>query len=398
MSYIRRKGIKRAVHVLYYYKIDIIERKLLSVLFWKAKLKNIIVIESHNDFDCNGGALYDYLIKSNKNTKYKIVWLIKNSIPDCLPCNVMAFKINHPSLRKNYCITRAKFLFFDEKMIETTGKDQTSVYLTHGGVTFKNVKGTIIVPDHITYILSPSTNYDKLMCENYSIPFPNKRMLHFGMPKNDCLFSDKSRMEINKITNISFSNIILWMPTFRKMAKSERNDSSKTLPYGLPLLYSSEDIRNLDKTLIQTNTFLIIKLHPNHDLGDVPYLSQTKNIILLTDMDCKKLKVNTYRLMTCASALISDYSSSAYSFLLLNKPIGFALDDLQEYSRGFLISDYRSVLPGSILYSMNDFVRFITELSKGIDEYQIEREKLIKWLYEFQDGDSCKRLIEYLGI
>ena len=46
--------------------------------------------ESHNDFDSNGGAFYNYLIQNEYNKKYKIVWLIKHkeSLNVQLPKNV----------------------------------------------------------------------------------------------------------------------------------------------------------------------------------------------------------------------------------------------------------------------------------------------------------------------
>lgn len=52
--------------------------KTLNLLYKRKKLLDVIIIESHNDFDSNGGAFYDYLIKNNFNAKYKIVWLLKN--------------------------------------------------------------------------------------------------------------------------------------------------------------------------------------------------------------------------------------------------------------------------------------------------------------------------------
>ena len=65
-------------------------------------LRNTIIIESHNDFDSNGGALYDYLIENGYNSKYKIVWLLRNSKPKNLPNNVVGFNLFKPSLIKEY--------------------------------------------------------------------------------------------------------------------------------------------------------------------------------------------------------------------------------------------------------------------------------------------------------
>ena len=84
VNHIEQNGIKHTWDVFYEYKADILIQKFLMLFLRDKPLRDIIVIESHNDFDCNGGAFYDYLIDHGYNKKYKIVWLIKNTklVPD----------------------------------------------------------------------------------------------------------------------------------------------------------------------------------------------------------------------------------------------------------------------------------------------------------------------------
>ena len=65
IKYVRKNGIRRTINVLWRYKIEMLFEKIVLKITKNKKLKNIIVIESHNDFDCNGGAFYNYLIKNN---------------------------------------------------------------------------------------------------------------------------------------------------------------------------------------------------------------------------------------------------------------------------------------------------------------------------------------------
>lgn len=60
---IREQGWKRLFQIIYEVKINNLITKFVSIIFRRSGLKNIIVIESHNDFDCNGGAFYNYLIE-----------------------------------------------------------------------------------------------------------------------------------------------------------------------------------------------------------------------------------------------------------------------------------------------------------------------------------------------
>ena len=66
----------------------------------------------------------------------------------------------------------------------------------------------------------------------------------------------------------------------------------------------------------------------------------------------KELNIDNYRLMKYSDALISDYSSAAYSFLLLDRPLAFVLDDIDTYSVGFLVDNFEDFLPGEKLYNI----------------------------------------------
>lgn len=81
-------------------------------------LKNIIVLESHNDFDSNTGAFYDYLIKHHYNRKYKIIWRTKNKAPENLPENVYCFNIIKPGIKKAYYICAAKYWFYGDSTMK----------------------------------------------------------------------------------------------------------------------------------------------------------------------------------------------------------------------------------------------------------------------------------------
>ena len=89
-GYLKKNGIKHVIKIIWRYKIDLIIKQIMGVFLKNSKLKDIIVIESHNDFDCNGGAFYKYLIRKGYNKKYKIVWRLKNPklIKGNLPYNV----------------------------------------------------------------------------------------------------------------------------------------------------------------------------------------------------------------------------------------------------------------------------------------------------------------------
>lgn len=395
IRYVKENGIKHFFEVLYKYKLDKFFLKVNKVVF-KGRLKNVILIESHNDFDCNGGAFYNYLIKNRYNEKYKIVWLLKNEYNGKLPKNVYGYHMEKPSFMKNYYRTVAKYITCDNSIQKKCNKKQKLFYLTHGGVTFKNVKGIVVVPDYVDYVISPSANFDPYMCQNYSIKYPNKKMLHFGFPRDDCYFYE-TKNEMRKLTEKKYSKYILWMPTFRKGGSAGRNDSEKEQPLGIPLIDSIEMYKELNEYLRKVNCYLIIKIHPMQDLSNLG-ISDLSNIKVLVNKNVRELDIDVDNLMKYSDALISDYSSVAYHYLLLNRPTAFVLEDLDDYKLGFSVDNIDDFLAGPKIYKFSEMIDFISDVANDNDLYKEKRTGLRSWLYEYTDDNACKRLVEFMNL
>ena len=106
------------------------------------------------------------------------------------------------------------------------------------------------------------------------------------------------------------------------------------------------------------------------------------------------------QLLGLADGLISDYSSAAVDYLLLDRPMGFTLEDVEEYgeSRGFVFDNIRDWLPGAELVSFSDFCQFVREIGQGVDFTREKRQKLKKVMHDYSDDQSCRRITEALRI
>lgn len=392
---VREGGIPYTVKIIWNRLWENITIGIGKALFCLCKTENIIVIESHNDFDCNGGAFYDYLIKNGINQRWTIVWLVVNPVNKKLPQNVRTFDFWKNDLIKEYYLNKAKYLFYDDKSIKKRRKEQIEIYCQHG-LSIKKVKGKINAPYYVDYILSGSSNYDPLLCNNISIPLPNDKMLHFGYPYNDVLFENVDD-EFKKISIMKYSKKILWMPTFRKK-EGVRNDSNKELPFGVPMIESQDELDKINEFLGERNYYLIIKIHPMQDKDSYRALHNMSNIEILDGKRVKELNIDNYRLMKSCDALLSDYSSAAYSFLLLNRPIGFVLADMDDYKLGFSVENFNDFLPGDKIYKLDDLFSFFQNLSTRTDAYEDSRIRLINYLYEYVDGKASDRISHYFGI
>lgn len=388
--------IRHVIKVIYSYKIDHIICRVMSLVLKNKRLKDIIMIESHNDFDCNGGAFYDFLIKNGYNKKYKIIWLLKHPErkPKTLPENVECYPLFKPNIKKDYYNVVSKYFTADNTCLRKQNPMQKSFFFSHGCGGLKNIKGEMRIPDDIDYILIQSEKYARIQAEQYSIPYPSERLVYLGYPTHDVLH-DADGSEIKKVTNHEFNKIIIWMPTFRKGAG--RNDSIITQNLGIPLIETLEQYEKLNQFMKENNSLLIIKLHPMQDLLDLK-IRPMSNITVLTGEDVKSKNIDNYRLLPCTDALISDYSGIAYEYLQLNKPIAYVLSDMKEYKLGFVVEDIDSLLAGPKIFNYDDLIDFISKVVNNKDEYKKTRLNVKNFIYKYNDGNSCKRIADFMGL
>jgi CDP-glycerol glycerophosphotransferase (TagB/SpsB family) len=398
LSYIKKNGIKHAWDIFYQYKIDIIIQKIMSPFLRKKELKDIIVIESHNDFDSNGGAFYDYLIKKGYNKKYKIVWLLKHPKfrPKKLPENVTWVPLFKPSFKKNYYYFLAKYFTCDCHMVKKLRYEQKTIFFGHGTGGLKNVKGLVNIPDDVDFMLVQSEYYAPIQAEQYSLLYPNNKFVYLGFPTHDVLHNcDKS--ELLKVTDKQFNKVIIWMPTFRKGGGFKRNDSAKEQALGIPLLQCLDEFNELNKYLKSNNSLLIIKIHPMQDLSELK-IKSLSNIVVLTGEDVKIKGIDNYRLLPCTDALISDYSGVAYEYLQVDKPIAYVLDDMNEYKLGFVVDDIDRLLAGKKIFTFDDMMSFINNIVNGKDEFAEKRHQVRDFIYKYNDANSCERIVKFMGL
>ena len=143
---------------------------------------------------------------------------------------------------------------------------------------------------------------------------------------------------------------------------------------------------------------LCIKRHPYQ----VAYSGEKKkysNIKFISNFDLATRDIELYSLLKYTDALLTDYSSIAIDYLLLNKPIAFSLDDFDHYknTRGFVFDSPLDYMPGNHMFSYEDLLLFLRQISNGQDDYQSERDRIMPIVHNVCDNYS-KRLWDYLCV
>ena len=62
------------------------------------------------------------------------------------------------------------------------------------------------------------------------------------------------------------------------------------------------------------------------------------------------------------------------------------------------MENYEDYVVGEKIYNLEEMERFLEKVGKDVDEYGEKRRKLVSYLYKYRDGDSCKRIVEFMGI
>jgi len=390
----------------FYKRVISISISFLNRIFRK---KNIIIFSSFPDMSDNSFAIFDYLIKKKKDKEYLMVWLIdecskidkiKKNIYERFG-NVNVKYIKKKSFLGIYYYIFSRYIFCTHGIFSgvTLCKKQTKINLWHAMPTKRiglldNKKKEDIASSN--YMIATSDIFANILAKAFGID--EKNILKIGQPRNDLLFRGDNSLRKIGIDKFKYGKIFLWMPTYRVSIRGDIRTDSKIKESGLPLL-AQEEIIKLNDLLFKENFLFVIKLHPMDEVT-IKYFSNLSNIIFIDDKILIDSNVQLYSLIGECGILLTDYSSVYIDYLILNRPIGFIIDDLEDYknNRGFVFDNFEEWMPGEKIATFKDLENFLLDIKNGIDKYGEIRKEVNKKVNKFIDGESSKRLIEFLDI
>ena len=215
----------------------------------------------------------------------------------------------------------------------------------------------------------------------------DKQMYLAGGPRNDYLFKGTAMPEMYK----SEGKAVMWLPTFR------RGIGLKETSNDIPII-TGDNIEKLERFLKSKNTTLFIKPHPLQldGLKNVLSKDDLSAIRLISDVDMWSNGITLYEMLGNMDALITDYSSVYFDYLLLDRPIGFTVEDIIEYNtnRGFALNPPEDYMPGAKLKTLEDIFEFLNNLNEEVDSFKEERKMLNTKANVFIDDKNCQRCAE----
>jgi len=365
---------------------------------------------SSPDLADNSFAFFKYLVESRK--KYKFVWIVDrpekiesyrkiffSHIPLSQHMNILIY--HKKSLSGMLAYIQSKYIFFTHGFYTgmSLPKHQIRINLWHGmplkAIGYLNKYGEHNTVPKSTYAIATSKIFQNIIAKAFNLE--KEKVIITGQPRCDFIFTNTNTLKRLNIHKNNYKKIILWAPTFRKDKDHKINDGK--FANGLPLLHGNNDLAKLNKYLSENGVLLIFKLHPmdilnGYDFENFSHITIVKNEQLLRE------RIQFYSILNEIDILITDYSSIYVDFLLLDRPIVFAVDDFETYrkTRDFVFDAPLEYMPGPIVDNLDSLIKELTLLVGGSEDFYKKKRAKIKQLFHKYDNDFSKRLTEYLKL
>ncbi len=371
--------------------------------------KKIVLFSGSNSntYNENSRYLYEYLNAHNYDGIF--IWITSNNII------YNHLKKKKLSVLKRYSI---KSIWFHMRagitiscgmtplnLLNFVSKKAIKISLNHGcgprstsGIdtsVFKNVNQLLERVHKFDYF-NFTSDFTSEESGQKQFKLPKDKIIKYGFPRCDHLF-DKKNIEYlankkellkknAKIKDIN-TKCILYSPTWRP--------TQLTLPKNSPIeLLENFNLIDFDRWLKNENINLFISKHPRdnsalnlNECSQINYLNQHN----LFDIN---------QLLPEIDILITDYSSIATDFMIMNRPVLYIMPDYDAYLRSYgLLEDFLPELPGYNVSSLEELKKYISDSILDPLEMSHARNKYLKKYYDCNLQTSSlelSKLIDYL--
>ena len=337
--------------------------------------KIVFSCRAGNDYADNSKYLYEYFLSKNEKKIY--FYTKKKTILKLIPYNgiyAYSFKGIIVLLTSKYFVfTHGIGDFFPYFPVKKSNR--IFINLFHA-IAVKKIgpnKFTKAIKKEINawdYFIVSSDFESKFIINQFG--FKNIQLKVLGQSRNDLL--DKAKHHSLDLKRI------LYAPTFRDEGEL------KLFPF------KDLDLKALDENLLNYKIEILIRLHINDEKKYKlkEEFKELKNIKFEGSDIIPTINENLYSY----DVLITDYSSIALDFLLLDRPIGYLPYDYKDYNlvRGFSF-DYYKHLAGPVLTSQDDFMSFLIENNDNYLELRMDKRNLF---HKFKDKKSSERIYNFI--
>lgn len=375
-------------------------RDWILKIFCIFPISNIVVFESNPDFSDEGFCLCEAFFQEGMDKKYQIYWLRKNRDNDLVPpgWNIKSIYRNPRNLaewvKKQVVLHTARCILDSCDFISKTRPQQFRMFLHHG-MPLKKIDRYMERLGKCDYLTIGSGFFRDYY---HSLGLDEQKMVCLGMARNDLLCRRMGCLQ--RMFGIkNRQKAIIWMPTYRQHVSSSH---ACNVPFeqgnetGMPIIKRKEEWHLLNEYLSKLETVLVVKLHQSQDMRALA-IEELSHIHILTSEQLQKRHIHLYQLLADTDALITDYSSIYFDYLLLDRPIGLAADDLDVYEKevGFAL-DYRKEIGGFYIRDIHGLLEFVEKVTQGDSKLMEPLRGKKEQFNDVLDFSSTKKLYQFI--
>ena len=249
------------------------------------------------------------------------------------------------------------------------------VFLQHG-IT----KDYGIIQDYINSslrdidLLITGTKKEQQLFLSESAGFKDSQVKLTGFPRYDLLKNNPEK-------------IITYIPTWRKRYSNDDDTYNPSFKYS-ELFDSINDFLTNEKlisALKKQEYRLIFKIHPKMQV-QLRDFENFENVELICD------EISYNELFEKSSVIITDYSSVAFDFAYLKKPVIYCQTVEPEYEQKYELFNYKEDGFGEVFDSQNKAVHYLIEMMKSGCDMPMQYQRRVDQFFKFKDSNNCKRV------
>ncbi len=304
--------------------------------------------------------------------------------------------VDKGSLHAWIWLLTARYVFFTHRcFMRRFPRRVVSVNVWHGMI-FKQLGGYRDPKERIRsrYALATSEFWKPIVKEALG-PFGN--ILSTGLPRNDRLFLDRAvaRAKLGVRDRSCRKKIIAWLPTYRKSVRGEIHEDGEDSG-------SVFGLHNIDPAEINAfcemhDIMIWVKPHPMSAFENSQELS---HLLVIDDDWLHRRCLSLYEALAASDVLISDISSVAIDYLLLDLPIIHCFPDIDVYrnTRGFTMEPIEDYFMGPTATDWEALKIELKRICNDEDSWRVRRRELRALFHANQDNKSTERLLKAIGL
>ena len=366
----------------------------ISYFFTKSKYKeeNIWLI-CETPLQCQENGYYLFKWIRENYPELPVYYIISQNAPGLNQVKQLGNVIYHKTFYEYFYMFHAKriisthglWILPDEfgilKKITKKQLKAKKIMLNHGVGFLKNGKAfyhkSIFALNDL--IMALSQKHKEIFLNEYG--YEDKDVVITGYPRFDDL--------IDKSEESEFSNLIVFMPTFRDK-EDNIGEAFRNTELFLTLKRIMQDQKLLD-FLLKNNVVFGIYLHQNiqqYSYMLEEYSSSNMRVLI-------QGKFTVQKLLKESRILITDYSSVFFDFVYMKKPFisyQFDYDKFIASRKDKAFIDFENDLPGYVVERHEDLIEKIMEIVNTNYIFPLEHEQKSKMFFQYDDRNNCKRV------